>query len=120
MKQSERWMEEGKTGNTAKQPGITDSHAHLCSRQLFPRWEEVVREARKAGIEKILIVCTEVEEARKASRMAEGDPMFDVAAAFYPNDILKVTRQRLGRDGTAYTKPSDQSGGGDRNGLLPL
>ena len=97
MKQSERWMEEGKTGktgktgNTAKQPGITDSHAHLCSRQLFPRWEEVVREARKAGIEKILIVCTEVEEARKAIRMAEGDPMFDVAAAFYPNDILKVT-----------------------------
>ena len=77
MKQSERWMEEGKTGktgNTAKQPGITDSHAHLCSRQLFPRWEEVVREARKAGIEKILIVCTEVEEARKPSEWQKEIP----------------------------------------------
>lgn len=73
--------------------GIIDSHAHICGRDLFPRWDEVVGRAKKAGIERIMIVCTETKEAERAVAIARQDPMFDVACAFYPNDILKVTEK---------------------------
>lgn len=72
---------------------IIDSHAHICGRELFPRWDEVVAGAKKAGIGKILIVCTEVEEARRAIAIAAKDPMFDAACGFYPNDIDKVLEE---------------------------
>ena len=62
--------------------GIIDSHAHVCGRELFPRWDEVTGNARAAGVEKIMIVCTEVEEARRAIEIAKKDPMFDVACGF--------------------------------------
>lgn len=72
--------------------GMIDSHAHICGRELFPRWNEVVAGAKEAGIEKIMIVCTETEEAERAVAIAEKDAMFDVACGFYPNDLLKVTK----------------------------
>jgi len=72
--------------------GIIDSHAHVCGKVLFPRWNEVMERAEKAGLERIMIVCTEVEEAERAIEIAARDPMFDVACGFYPNDILKVTK----------------------------
>ena len=40
--------------------GIIDSHAHICGAQLYQRWEAVVAGAKEAGIEKIMIVCTEL------------------------------------------------------------
>ncbi len=71
--------------------GIIDSHAHICGKLLFPRWDAVIERAKKAGVERIMIVCTEVEEAERAIEIAARDPMFDVACGFYPNDLLKVT-----------------------------
>ena len=46
--------------------GIIDSHAHICGKLLFPRWDAVIERAKKAGVERIMIVCTEVEEAERA------------------------------------------------------
>ena len=71
--------------------GIIDSHAHICGHTLWPRFDEVVREATHKGITKILIVCTEIEEARRAIEVAKGNELFDVAVGFYPNDINKIT-----------------------------
>lgn len=71
--------------------GIIDSHAHICGDILYPRWEEVIAGAKEAGIEKIMIVCTGLSEAERAIEIAKKESMFDVACAFYPNDILKVT-----------------------------
>lgn len=71
--------------------GIIDSHAHVCGSFLFPRFDEVIADAKAAGVEKILIVCTETEEAKRAIEIARENPMFDVAAAFYPNDVAKAT-----------------------------
>lgn len=85
--------------------GIIDSHAHICGAQLYPRWEEVVAGSKEAGIEKIMIVCTELSEAERAIRIAERDPMFDVACAFYPNDLLKVTEEDFVRLERLVRKP---------------
>ena len=71
--------------------GIIDSHAHVCGALLFPRFEEVIADAKAAGVEKIMIVCTEVDEAKRAIEIAKENPMFDVACAFYPNDVAKAS-----------------------------
>lgn len=71
--------------------GIVDSHAHVCGELLFPRFEEVIADAKAAGVEKIMIVCTEVDEAKRAIEIAKENPMFDVACAFYPNDVAKAS-----------------------------
>lgn len=73
--------------------GIIDSHAHICGKILFPRFKDVIKRAKETGIEKIMIVCTEVDEAERAVQIAKKDPMFDVAAGFYPNDIGRVTSE---------------------------
>ncbi|MBE5972640.1 MAG: TatD family deoxyribonuclease [Lachnoclostridium sp.] len=71
--------------------GIIDSHAHVCGNYLFPRFEEVIADAKAAGVEKIMIICTETEEAKRAIEIAKENPMFDVGVAFYPNDVAKVS-----------------------------
>lgn len=73
--------------------GIIDSHAHICGSILFPRWETVIRDAKAVGVEKIMIVCTETDEAKRAVEIAKRDSMFDVACAFYPNDVAKVSEK---------------------------
>lgn len=75
------------------QQGIIDSHAHICGNVLFPRFRRVTADAEAAGVARILIVCTEVEEARRALEIAKNDGRFDVAAGFYPNDVGRVTRK---------------------------
>lgn len=73
------------------QRGIIDSHAHICGSVLFPRFKQVVSDAKTAGIDRIMIVCTETDEAERALEIARSNPMFDVAAAFYPNDVGRAT-----------------------------
>lgn len=73
--------------------GIVDSHAHVCGELLFPRFGEVIADAKAAGVEKIMIVCTEVDEAKRAIEIAKENPMFDVACAFYPNDVAKASSE---------------------------
>ena len=57
--------------------GMIDSHAHLCGKELFPGWREIAQQARQAGIEKIMIICRTVEEAKRAFDLAGQDSMFD-------------------------------------------
>lgn len=73
--------------------GIIDSHAHLCGKELYPRLQEVVKGAKDAGVEKIMIVCGNAEDGRKGVAAAREDSMFDVAVGFHPNDALKVSRK---------------------------
>jgi len=70
--------------------GMIDSHAHICRKELFPRWREITAKAKEAGIERIMIVCQNMGELERAFGLAAQDPIFNVAAGFYPNDILKL------------------------------
>lgn len=75
--------------------GITDSHAHICGDLLISEFDRVVTEAKEEGITKILIVCTRVEEAKKAIELARDNEIFDVALAFYPNDLIKISKEEF-------------------------
>lgn len=70
--------------------GMIDSHAHLCGKELFSGWREIAEKAREMGIEKIMIICRTMEEAKRAFDLAGQNPMFDVAAGLHPNDILSM------------------------------
>lgn len=70
---------------------MIDTHAHLMSIQLIERFEEIKQNALDAGVNKILIVCTTIEKARKAVKIAEKDPMFDVGVGFHPCDLYDIT-----------------------------
>lgn len=72
---------------------LIDSHAHVFGEFLFPRLEEITEAARGAGVRKILAVCLNAEEAKRALHYAEKDDLFDVAVGYYPNDILKFTEK---------------------------
>ena len=72
--------------------GMMDSHAHICGKDLSSRWRETAAGAKNAGIEKIMIVCRDAREARRAIDIAGEDSMFDVAFGYSPNDTLKVGR----------------------------
>lgn len=69
---------------------MIDSHAHICGKDLFPKWREAAAGAKSSGIEKIMIICRDAEEARRVISMAEEEPMFDVAFGYSPNDVLKI------------------------------
>lgn len=70
--------------------GIIDSHAHICREDQFPKWREAAAGAKSAGMEKIMVVCRDAEEAGRAIAMAQEDPMFQVAFGYSPNDVLKI------------------------------
>ncbi len=77
--------------------GMIDSHAHICGQKLYPGWREITAEAKEAGVERIMIVCRNEEEARRAFDLAERDSIFDVAAGLNPNDILKMSFEEWDR-----------------------
>lgn len=73
--------------------GIIDSHAHICGEELFPRLQEVAKRAKDEGIEKIMVVCSDLREVKRALAAAAADSMFDVAVGFHPNEALKISRE---------------------------
>lgn len=72
---------------------IIDTHSHILCSQLIERFEEVKQNAMNAGIGKVLIVCTDIAQGRKAVEIAKKDSMFDVAVGFHPCDLYDVTEQ---------------------------
>lgn len=67
----------------------TDSHAHLTSPELYPQIDEVLLNAQKAGIGKIVNICTEKAEVEKGLELAAKYPWVTQAAAVHPHDVEK-------------------------------
>ncbi len=63
-----------------------DSHAHIASSE-FEDLDTIVRESRNNGVEKILIICCSLKEAKKAIIAARNDENLDVAVGFHPCDV---------------------------------
>jgi len=53
---------------------MIDSHCHLTSPQLLGRIDEVLARARAAGIETLITIGTDVDDARRAIAVCEGRP----------------------------------------------
>lgn len=70
---------------------LIDTHAHLTYPGLFERIDEVMRQCAEAGVERVITIGTDVEEARKGLDLAQRFPgRIDVAAGFHPHGAAKV------------------------------
>lgn len=65
-----------------------DSHAHIFSEEFKDDFDAVVKRAKDAGVHKIMIITTEVEEAYQAIEFVKKDPEhFQVAYGIHPEFV---------------------------------
>lgn len=71
--------------------GLIDSHAHLTYPGLIERIDEVVENARRAGVVRILTIGTQLADARRAIDLSKrfGD-MISAACAIHPHHAGEV------------------------------
>jgi TatD DNase family protein len=63
---------------------VIDTHCHLTSRQLEPRWQEVVDAAASAGVGRMITVATDPGDAKRALALAEQDSRVFCTAGIHP------------------------------------
>ncbi len=70
---------------------LIDTHAHLTYPGLFERIDEVMQRCAEAGVERVITIGTDVDEARKGLELARRFPgRIHVAAGFHPHGAGKV------------------------------
>ena len=70
---------------------IFDTHCHLNSDELYERLEEVFESAKKAGVDKYLVVGWNKESSFKAVEIAHQYEGVYAAIGFHPTDIVDVS-----------------------------
>jgi TatD DNase family protein len=68
---------------------LIDTHAHLTSEQILPVLDDVVARAKKAGIEKIVNICTDERSLVEGLLLHEDHSWIFNAAATTPHDVEK-------------------------------
>ena len=73
-----------------------DSHAHIFSEEFQDDFDAVLQRAKDAQVERMVIITTQLDEARKAMAFAADNPnYFQVAYGIHPEDIRAVTADSL-------------------------
>lgn len=67
---------------------LIDTHCHITCDALYKRIDEVLENAQQAGVQRMLIICTNFIEYERAQRLKDAQPhRFDIALGFHPNDL---------------------------------
>lgn len=73
-----------------------DTHVHLFVQAFAGDFDAVVERARKAGVERMMIITTDEEEAYRAMPFVEKDPYhFQLAYGIHPQRISEVTDEMI-------------------------
>ena len=73
-----------------------DSHAHILSEEFEQDFDDVLQRIRENHIEKVMIITTSAEEARRGLDFVQKDPEhFQLAYGIHPEDIRIVTEERI-------------------------
>ncbi|HSJ02069.1 MAG: TatD family hydrolase [Verrucomicrobium sp.] len=72
---------------------LTDSHAHLASKQFTSDLPEIIDRARAAGVERIVCISTTLEDARRVLQIADTYPEVDATVGIHPCDADTVQDQ---------------------------
>lgn len=73
--------------------GYIDSHSHIFFKDFDTK--QALQHIDEEGFEKVLIVCTDLEQADKALKLATIDSRFDVAIGLHPSDVKEVSFEIL-------------------------
>ena len=68
-----------------------DTHAHIVSDELFERFDEVIENAIKHDVDKIVVICGSMAEVERALSVCEGNDMFDLAIGVHPTSTKEVS-----------------------------
>ena len=70
---------------------LTDTHAHLASKQFTNDLPEIIARAREAGVKRIICVGTTLEDAKRVIEIAETYDMVEATVGIHPCDADSVT-----------------------------
>ncbi len=71
---------------------LIDTHAHLTFDRLYQRVDEIVEHALDAGFNKIVCICTSIEEFDRALIIQKKYPkLLDIALGFHPSDLFDIS-----------------------------
>lgn len=74
---------------------ITDTHSHLFWQDFDGDREAVVARARDAGVERMIVVGTDLETSRRCFELADGAPGLYATAGIHPHDADGVPEEAL-------------------------
>lgn len=72
---------------------IFDTHCHLNDKQLLCNIDEIINNAKEAGVDKFLVVGWDKKSSFLAVRLAEKYPEIYAAVGFHPENIFDVTEE---------------------------
>jgi len=74
---------------------ITDTHSHLFWQDFDGDRDAVIARAREAGVERMIVVGTDLETSRRCFELAEGAPGLYATAGIHPHDAADVPGEVL-------------------------
>lgn len=72
---------------------IFDTHCHLNDEALFSSIDEILEEAKKVGVNKLLVVGWDKDSSVRAVHLAEKYPEIYAAIGFHPSNVFDVTEE---------------------------
>jgi TatD DNase family protein len=86
---------------------LIDSHAHLTFSELRDQLDTVLAHCADAGVEQVITIGIDLDDARAAIELAECHPeRIRVGAAFHPHEANKVTEADLAAMAALWDHPS--------------
>ncbi len=70
---------------------MIDTHSHLNSSVLYPKYQEVIEEAQKNGVKLFIVPGYDLESSQKALELAEQYDFVFAAIGFHPTEIKGYT-----------------------------
>lgn len=75
---------------------ITDTHCHLTCDELYENADALIASAREAGVDLMMIMCTNRTEYERALKLKEKYPeILKVAFGWFPGDAKEITPEDL-------------------------
>lgn len=78
---------------------MIDTHTHLQFKAFEGKVDQVVKDAREAGVEKIIVVGTNLETSKKAVELAEKYDCLYVSIGIHPHHVFPFSSLRLPQGG---------------------
>ena len=75
--------------------GWIDSHAHLMEEELYDDVEGILNRSKEVGLSRILTVCVNLEQVKKALILQEKYSMLDLAFGFHPEDVDMIDESKI-------------------------
>ena len=72
---------------------IFDTHCHLNDEALFSSIYEILEEAKKVGVSKLLVVGWDKDSSIRAVHLAEKYPEIYAAIGFHPCNVFNVSEE---------------------------